>query len=253
LSTDRPAAGRPSPHAAVRRALDPSHPLVEEKRMKDAIGAQVLGGTKWKRFALVMVPTVAIAGGMTVMMANGVLAASFAVSGQQFKVSADKLDGHTFVQSGDMLPTNGGIKPVAVAGIASADITNMCQSVNVPIPVLGNLTIVLKAGGSGAVHATNLVLDTNQVDASQAEFTGVNIGASAQDVDTHTKIPGWQKHGLDSNGKPEAKSYEAGDFAQVVDHAVLTNVKQTAYSTTAETMSLPGLSISANLNGHECY
>ena len=217
--------------------------------MKDAIGAQVLGGTKWKRFALVMVPTVAIAGGMTVMMANGVLAASFAVSGQQFKVSADKLDGTTFIQSGDVLPGKDGLHPVAVAGIASADITNMCQSVNVPVPLLGNLTIVLHAGTSGPVHATNLVLDTNQVDASQADFTGVNIGASAADVDAHYKIPGWQKH--DSTGAPA--NYAATDFSQVVNHAVLTNVKQTAYSTTAETMNLPGLSISANLNGHECY
>lgn len=217
--------------------------------MKDAIGAQMLGGTKWKRFALVMVPTVAIAGGMTVMMANGVLAASFAVSGQQFKVSADSLHGTNFVQSGDVIPAADGLHPVAVAGIQKAEIKNMCQSVNVPIPVLGNLTIVLKAGGSGDVEATNLVLDTNQVDASDATFKGVNIGASAADVDAHTNIPGWQKH--DSKGAPTA--YAATDFAQVVQDATLNNVKQTAYSTTAETMTLPGLSISANLNGHECY
>lgn len=218
--------------------------------MKDAIGAQVLGGTKWKRFALVMVPTVGIAGAMTVMMANGVLAASFAVSGQQFKVSADSLDGHTFVQSGDVIPTaDGKVHAVAVAGIKTASIKNMCQSVNVPVPVLGNLTIVLKAGGSSDVSATSLVLDTNQVDSTQADFEGVNIGASAADVDAATKIPGWQKHGLDG----KAAAYGAGDFAQVVDHAVLNNVKQTAYSTTAGTMSLPGLSISANLNGKECF
>jgi len=217
--------------------------------MKDAMGAQVLGGTKWKRFALVMVPTVGIAGAMTVMMANGVLAASFAVSGQQFKVSADKLDGETFVQSGDVLPAKDGLHPVAVAGIASAEITNMCQSVNVPILGLGNLTIKLSAGGTSHVKATSLVLDTNQVDSAQADFTGVNIGASAEDVDKAYKIPGWHKH--DSKG--QAANYGPTDFAQVVDHAVLNNVKQTAYSTTAGTMSLPGLSISANLNGKECF
>ncbi|GAA2005864.1 DUF6230 family protein [Catenulispora subtropica] len=218
--------------------------------MKDAMGAQVLGGTKWKRFALVMVPTVGIAGAMTVMMANGVLAASFAVSGQQFKVSADSLDGQTFVQSGDVIPTaDGQVHAVAVAGIKTASIKNMCQSVNVPVPVLGNLTIVLKAGAASDVKATDLVLDANQVDSSQADFSGVNIGASAAQVDAATKIPGWQKH--DAHG--QAAAYGAGDFAQVVDHAVLNNVKQTAYSTTAGTMSLPGLSISANLNGQECF
>ena len=159
------------------------------------MGAQVLGGTKWKRFALVMVPTVTIAGAMTVAMANGVLASSFAVSGQQFKVSADKLDGNTFAQSGDVIvDADGHAHAVAVAGISSAKITNMCQSVNVPIPLIGhNLTIVLKAGASDPVTATNLVLDTNQVNAD-AVFEGVNIGASAADIAAKTKIQGFEKH-----------------------------------------------------------
>lgn len=223
--------------------------------MKDALGAQVLGGTKWKRFALVMVPTVGVAGALTVAMANGVLASSFAVSGQAFKVTADTLDGTTFVQSGDVIPTaDGQAHPVAVAGIKSATITNMCQSVNVPLklPVIGgvNLTIVLRAGQSSPVTASNLVLDTNQVNSSEADFTGVNIGASAADVDAKTQIAGWQKHDP-TTLQPTA--YQAGDFAQVVDHAVLNHVKQTAYSTTAGSMTLPGLSISASFNGIECY
>jgi len=220
--------------------------------MKDAMGAQVLGGTKWKRFALVMVPTVGIAGAMTVAMANGVLASSFAVSGQQFKVSADQLDGTTFAQSGDIIvDANGQPHAVAVAGIKKASITNMCQSVNVPVPVLGNLTIVLKAGGGGtAVEATDLVLDTNQVDAD-ATFTGVTIGASAGDIASKTGIQGFEKHTGNKDGS--TTPFAAGDFGQVVDHAVLTGVRQTAYSTTAGTMALKGLSISANLNGTQCF
>ncbi|WP_344671448.1 DUF6230 family protein [Catenulispora yoronensis] len=218
--------------------------------MKDAIGAQVLGGTKWKRFALVMVPTVGIAGAMTVMMANGVLASSFAVSGQQFKVSADSLIGQTFAQSGTVMVTADG-KPhaVAVAGIKTADIKNMCQSVDVPILGLGSLTIVLRAGADTPVHATDLVLDADQVNAD-ALFEGVNIGASAADIQAHANIAGWQK--TDKTGtKPE--DFAAGDFGQIVDKATLTNVTQTAYSTTAGTMSLKGLSISANLNGKQCF
>jgi hypothetical protein len=221
--------------------------------MKDAMGAQVLGGTKWKRFALVMVPTVGIAGAMTVAMANGVLASSFAVSGQQFKVSADKLVGETFAQSGDVIvDANGQAHAVAVAGIKSASITNMCQSVNVPIPLIGhNLTIVLKAGGGGTpVAATDLVLDTNQVNAD-AEFRGVNIGASARDIADKEKIQGFQNHTGKTDGT--TKDFDLGDFGQVVDHAELTGVRQTAYSTTAATMSLKGLSISANFDAKECF
>ncbi|WP_228554785.1 DUF6230 family protein [Catenulispora pinisilvae] len=218
--------------------------------MKDAMGAQVLGGTKWKRFALVMVPTVGIAGAMTVGMANGVLASSFAVSGQQFKVSADELDGNVFAQSGTVIvDANGKPHAVAVAGIKSAKIYKMCQSVNVPVPLLGNLTIVLAAGGGGTpVTATNLVLDTNQVNAD-ATFSGVNIGASAADIASQTGIQGF--NGYDKNGKPAP--FAPGDFGQVVQTAVLKGVTQTAYSTTAGTMALKGLSISANLNGKECF
>lgn len=221
--------------------------------MKDAMGAQVLGGTKWKRFALVMVPTVGIAGAMTVGMANGVLASSFAVSGQQFKVSADNLDGWTFAQSGDVIvDANGQPHAVAVAGIKSAKITNMCQSVVVPIPMLGNLSIILRAGADpkNPVAASNLVLDTNQVNAN-ATFTGVTIGASAADIAAKTKIDGFVKHTGDKDGSTTA--FGAGDFGQVVNHAVLTDVRQTAYSTTAGTMSLKGLSISANLSKKACF
>lgn len=220
--------------------------------MKDAMGSQVLGGTKWKRFALVMVPTVGIAGAMTVAMANGVLASSFAVSGQQFKVSADSLDGQTFAQSGDVIiDANGQAHAVAVAGIKSAKITNMCQSVVVPVPVLGNLSIILRAGGGGTpVDATDLVLDTNQVDAD-ATFSGVTIGASAADIANKTGIQGFEKH----TGNPDGSMtpFAAGDFGQVVDHAVLTGVRQTAYSTTAGTMALKGLSISASLSDKACF
>ena len=206
--------------------------------MKDAMGAKVLGGTKWKRFALVMVPTVGIAGAMTVVMASGALPAAFAVSGQAFQVRASHLHGQTFEQTGTVLKTNQGNHAVAVAGIKHADINDLCQSVKVPTP-FGDLVIVLKAGGGGtAAQADDLVLDANQIDAD-AVFTDVNIGADAGDVAKQLPIKGW--------------SGVTGQFAQVVDVADLTNVRQTAYSTTAGKMSLNGLSISASLNGDTCF
>jgi hypothetical protein len=204
--------------------------------MKDAMGAQVLGGTKWKRFALVMVPTVGIAGAMSVMMAQGALAASFAVSGQQFQVSADTLDGTDFQQTGNVVVQhNGTAHAVAEAGIKSATITNMCQSVSVPTP-FGNLVVVLTAGGGGTpAQATDLVLNTNDVKAD-AVFTGVEIGKDAADLQG---VQGMQT--------------QAGAFGQEVQHAVLTGVKQTAWSTTASTMTLKGLHIAASFNGATCF
>lgn len=213
--------------------------------MKDVMGARVLGGTKWKRFALVMVPTIGIAGAMTVMMAEGVLASSFSVSGQAFEVSANSLDGTTFVQTGTVIQDSGGhAHAVAVAGIKSATIVGMCQSVDVPIPFIPgapHLTIKLTAGPDAAnpVTASDLVLDMDQVNSPDATFTGVNIGADSLDVANKTGIQGL--------------TGVQGGFAQVIDHALLNNVTQHAYSTTASTMHLNGLSISAGFNGAQCY
>src|SRR3954470_13210656 len=96
--------------------------------------SQVRGGTRWKRFAVVMVPSVAATAAIGVALAQGALAASFSVSGQQFKVTASKLEGQNFVQYGAVdtgfdMKGDKAAHAVAVSGFSSADITNMCQSV----------------------------------------------------------------------------------------------------------------------------
>lgn len=64
--------------------------------------SQVRGGTRWKRFAVVMVPSVAATAAIGVGLAQGALAASFSISGQEFKVKADSLVGTNFVQYGSV-------------------------------------------------------------------------------------------------------------------------------------------------------
>lgn len=55
--------------------------------------SQARGGTRWKRFAVVMVPSLAATAAIGVALSQGALAASFSVSGQEFKVTADRLEG----------------------------------------------------------------------------------------------------------------------------------------------------------------
>ncbi|HEX5568004.1 MAG TPA: cholesterol esterase, partial [Streptomyces sp.] len=64
--------------------------------MKDDQERPITGGVRWRRFAAVCVPGLAVTGVLAVALAEGALAASFAVSGQQFKVSADRLTGTGF-------------------------------------------------------------------------------------------------------------------------------------------------------------
>ena len=208
--------------------------------------SQVRGGTRWKRFAVVMVPSVAATAAIGVALAQGALAASFSVSGQQFKVSADSLEGDGFSQygaldSGYTLDGKKTVHPVAVSAFKSATIKGLCQSVVTPnIPVLGSVSLILHAGGGEKpVEADNLYIDLDDLSAD-ATFTNIDIGVAA---------------GSASKG-PGIKSGDTANpygFAQQAEHASLTGVKQTAWATTAGTFKLSGLKMSVSTGTHECY
>jgi hypothetical protein len=85
-----------------------STPRQEEPYVTVAQGSALKGRTRWKRFATVIVPASFIAGAIVFGQATGAIAASFNVSGQQFKVSADKLEGTGFVQYGGLATEKGG-------------------------------------------------------------------------------------------------------------------------------------------------
>ncbi|KUN36100.1 cholesterol esterase [Streptomyces longwoodensis] len=208
--------------------------------------SQVRGGTRWKRFAVVMVPSVAATACIGIALAQGALAASFSVSGQSFKVSADKLVGTGFSQygaidSGYTLDGKKTAHPVAVSAFKSASITNMCQSVVTPnIPLLGSVSLTLKAGGGGTpVEAENLYIDVEDLSAD-ATFKGIDIGVAGKDL---SKGPGIK----------DGDSANPYGFAQQAESATLTDVKQTAWATTAGTFKLSGLKMSLSTGVKECY
>ncbi|WP_103531772.1 DUF6230 family protein [Streptomyces sp. SM11] len=217
------------------------------------MSSQVRGGTRWKRFALVMVPSVVATAAVGVGLAQGALAASFSVSGQSFKVSTDKLEGENFVQYGSVAVGTDieGKKPeghaVAVSGFSSATITNMCQSVVTPkVPFLGNVSLMLNAGTNPnkPVRATNLYLDVAQLDAD-ADFENIDIGVGAGSLEKKNK-PG-------SIGIQPGTEAKMGGFAQRADKATLTNVKQTAWATTAGTFKLSDLKLRLHTGVKECF
>ncbi|MEV0961308.1 DUF6230 family protein [Streptomyces sp. NPDC049910] len=217
--------------------------------------SQVRGGTRWKRFAVVMVPSVAATAAIGVGLAQGALAASFAVSGQEFKVSTDSLTGKGFAQYGgvDMGYKNVAegdeqvLHPVAISAFKDASIRGMCQSVVTDVPLLGKITLKLKAGGGKeAVRATNLYLDVTELDAD-AEFKNIDIGVAAKNTDDPDigKGPAVKDKTIMQNG-----------FAQQAEEVTLTGVKQKAWATTAGTFKLSGLSMRLHKgagSGVECY
>ncbi|MGC5344356.1 DUF6230 family protein [Streptomyces sp. DT24] len=210
--------------------------------------SHVRGGTRWKRFALVMVPSVAATAAIGLALAQGALAASFSVSGQSFKVKAKQVDGYGFSQYGGIdtgyADVEGDAKtahPVAISSFKNATITEMCQSVVTPkIPVFGSVSLQLKAGfGKEKVEATNLYLDISELDAD-ATFENIEIGVATRDAKKGPPVKAGEN--IKENG-----------FAQQADHAVLDNVEQKAWATTAGTFKLSGLSMRLYSDARECY
>jgi hypothetical protein len=213
--------------------------------VKDSQSNLVQGRTRWRRFAALMVPTTAVAGAIVIGMTNGAIAASFAVSGQTFKVSASKLVGTSFAQYGGVASENGADEnnpldpknhPVVVSAIADADLYDLCQSVKVP-DRLTPVPIILKinAGGGGTpASAHNLLIDMDSLKGN-ATFTNIEIGRDAADL-----------------GAPEKF---AGTFGQSADEVVITDLKQVARATSAGTFSLTGLSLGLEVGPQatECF
>ncbi|MFC9970914.1 DUF6230 family protein [Spirillospora sp. NPDC127200] len=190
----------------------------------------------WRRLLLAAAPTSAAVAVMFALMADGVLAASFAVSGDSFKISADRLEGKDFQQfpgaDGDV---KGRRHPVAVSAIGSAEIRNMCQSVQVGLP-LGKVTMRITAGrGERPVTARALVVDPEQ-QAGDTVFTDFQAG---RDASTLTEVPG--------------KAGPAGVFGQQADTVRITGLRQVAWATTAGTFRLPGLRLRFGGSGLECF
>lgn len=194
---------------------------------------QVHGRTRWRRFVALMVPALAVAGAVVFGMANGAIAASFSISGQQFKVSADHLHGDGFRQYGGVNNASSGkALPVATSVIGKATLTNLCQSVVLPGP-FGKVVLRLEAGKdpNNPATANNLVIGVTDL-RGNATFTDVTIGRDGGEL-------GGSK----------------GTFGQSAAAIDISNLRQTAYSTTAGTFSLKGLSMQV-LTGDdakECY
>jgi hypothetical protein len=206
------------------------------------------GRTKWRRFAIVTGPVIALAGVLVFLAATGAMAVSFQISGIPFKLNASQMTGTGFVQyatvdqvtnanSGAFLPADaaqsaGGntFDAATVTRLASAKIYDLNQTVCAPIPGMGflpknKLLVTLKAGGGGApAEASGLLVDAPLMTAGDATFTNIVIG---QDL---------------GNALGGASN---GSFAQSADAVTINDLQQLAISTTAGTFKLNGLNLAA--------
>ncbi len=131
-----------------------------------------------------------------------------------------------------------------MSGIGEATITNLCQSVSQVTP-LGRITLQIRAAKDVAdsapdaqkVQASNLLIGMSEL-SGDATFTNIEIGRDASTL----------------NKAGSAKGDTVGGFGQQADHVTIHNLKQTAYSTSASTFKLTGMSLKLLTgDGNECY
>lgn len=196
-------------------------------------GDSATGRTRWRVFSLVLTVGLTGAGLMFAGLQQGALAASFAVSGTSYKATADNLSAQGVVQYGSVDNSADKAHPVLVNGFRKAKLDNFCQSIAVPgLPGIGDITIRLDA--PGGMSADNLVLGIEEV-SGDLTLNNVEIG---RDSGTLTKGP--------TQGS-------AGTFGIQADSMNLAHVQQTAWSTTASTLRLNQVHISATAGHDDCY
>ena len=187
------------------------------------------GRVSWRRFAAILLPSLAAVGVLVILTAQSVLAVSLSISGEAFTVTARQLKGQGFEQFGTIDNSAGKVPPgnsneivLTTNAIRSATLTDLCQSVTI-----GGLTLRITAGtGSTPVRATNLVVDADRL-SGNASFTQIQIG---RDASTLNEVPGIRG--------------PAGDFGQQAETVTIDNLRQHAYATTAGTFTLPDFGLS---------
>ena len=200
------------------------------------------GRTRWKRFALVLVPSTAAAAALGIGMAQGALAASFFISGHRFQFAADTLTTRgTSIYGMVDVTREGRHVPVVVTGARYATIKRLCESVAVEIPVLGLYT--LRITGGDRAEARDIFIDATALSAGRAILNDLDVGVAAGSVTKGPIAPGDRNSGLfDPNG-----------FAQQATSATLTDVRVDAVAISAATLSVPDLTVSLKQGSHRCF
>jgi hypothetical protein len=202
------------------------------------------GRTRWKRFAVILGAGVTAAAALGIGMAQGVLAASFFISGQKFQVGADTMDIRGLSIYGMVdVARKGTLVPVAVTGMRSAEISGLCQSVVVSVPVLGPYTLRLTGGDESPAEAKNMFIDTTSLSVGQANLDDLDIGVAAGSV---SKAP------INPDDR-DSRFFDPNGIAQQAASADMTDVRATAVAVSAATLNVPELALRLKQGRHECF
>ncbi|WP_037734451.1 DUF6230 family protein [Streptomyces sp. 303MFCol5.2] len=195
------------------------------------------GRTHWGRSALMFVPCTLAVGALGIALAEGAIAASFAVSGTAFKVSASEVT----AQGVSSFPSSIGgsaddAKPVLLAAVKDGTVSDVCVSLKQKLPLVGEISMLVHSGADKPLAGTNLVVNADALTGGGGKVTGVEAG---RDASTLTGAPG--------------VTGPKGVFGVQADTAVAHDLRSTAYSANGGTLTLEKLEIEFSRSGKQCF
>ncbi|MFI1166915.1 DUF6230 family protein [Streptomyces sp. NPDC020801] len=194
------------------------------------------GRTHWKRSAVLFVPCMLAVGSLGIALAQGALAASFAVSGAAFKVSAAEVTADGVSSFPASIGGTGDAKPVLLTAVRNGTVSDVCVSLRQKLPVIGDITMLVRSGTDKPLEGSNLVVNADALTGGGGKVTGVQAG---RDASTLTGAPG--------------VTGPRGVFGVQAGTAVAHDVKSTAYSANGGTMTLEKLEIEFSRTGKQCF
>lgn len=191
-----------------------------------------MGDVRWRRFVLMLVPSLGALGVLGVGMAQGTVPVSFALSGRRMQVSADRLSGQGFglypvvVRSAD-----GERHQVLSLTMRSAAVYGLCQSSVVDTP-LGRYVVRLNTRDP----------------ARPSQVRGLTISARSieADVDFGSLVLNKDARTLGADGR--AGDYGVGALGFTVEH-----VKVDSWMVAGGTFQVTGLKVAIGRDVPTCF
>ncbi|TJZ57486.1 cholesterol esterase [Streptomyces piniterrae] len=184
-----------------------------------------------------LVPGVACVGAVVIALAQGAMAASFAVSGKNFKVSADEITGRGVSGFPSSLGSKDGKgHAVLLAGIESGTAKGVCLSMKQRLPLVGEVSLIVRSGSHRPISGEHLVVNADALTSGGGRVTGVQAGRDASTLDATPGVSGPQ-----------------GLFGVQARTALARDVRSTAWASNGGSLTLDKVEIELSHAGKECY
>ncbi|MGC9538902.1 DUF6230 family protein [Streptomyces sp. UG1] len=195
------------------------------------------GGTRWRRASLLMVPSMLAIATMTVAMAQGALAASVGVSGKQFTVTADQVEGHQMTGFPSSVRSADGKELETIRlGFGSASLRSLCLTQGLRLPLIGDVTLSLKSGGNSPATVENFTADATDVLGAKGSLSQVEVGVDASQL----------------NRAGEGGRGPKGRFGLQASGMSLQDFSTTAHNLTSGSFKLSGLDLHIKRGSAAC-